>query len=92
MIGSHFFQWRAQDTLAEVQDELHVIQRLRDSYRHLFDLQHRRLDPQGNFDVLVKIAHGVPVIATDRRSDLTTSVQLTFWPKNLRLRLRGDTK
>ena len=34
----------------------------------------------------------VPVIAPDRRSDLTTSVQLTFWPKNLRLRLRGDTK
>jgi hypothetical protein len=69
MIGSHFFQWRAQDTLAEVQDELHVIQRLCNSYRHLFDLQRRRLDPQGNFDVLVKIAHGVPVIATDRQID-----------------------
>ena len=52
-----------------MQDELDVIQRLRDPYRHLFDLQRRRLDPQGNFDVLVKIAHGVPVIATDRQID-----------------------
>src|SRR6266567_1449182 len=67
MIGSHFFQWRKQETLAEVQDELHIIQRLRDPYHQLFDLQRRLLELQGNFDVLVKIAHGVPVTANDRQ-------------------------
>jgi hypothetical protein len=65
MIGSHFFRWRLQDGLAEVQNEFQLIQRLRDPFYHLFDLQRRRLDPQGNFEVLVKIAHGVPVIADD---------------------------
>lgn len=56
----HLFNWREQGGIAAVTNEVQLIELLKGHYRVFFDLLRIRLERTGLFDVLLKIAHGVP--------------------------------
>lgn len=60
MICSHLFPQKEPGVIPPDLDEAQLIQQLQAPYLQLFDMQRRRLERSRLFEVLLRIAHGVP--------------------------------